>query len=125
MAVFAGFYSPPTGNTIVLYDVDLVKQDLLNQFNTHKGERVMNTDYGFIGWDLLFELDNPNVPSQLQQDAIRIIGMDPRVSLISIDVQNIDYGYVISIDLQFLVLNTVDQLIVVLDQRTTSSEEAS
>ena len=31
-----------------LYDFDLIKQDILNQFNTRKGERVMNPGFGTI-----------------------------------------------------------------------------
>ena len=46
MAVtFKGFASPIVGKTQVLYDVELVKKDLINHFNTKKGERVMDVDY--------------------------------------------------------------------------------
>ena len=39
----------------VRYDLDLAKQDLLNNFNTRKGERVMMPTFGSIVWDMLFE----------------------------------------------------------------------
>jgi len=35
-----------------LTDMALVKQDLLNEFNTRKGERVMRPNFGSIIWDL-------------------------------------------------------------------------
>ena len=39
----------------VLYDLALAKQDLLNHFNTRKGERIMMPEFGSIVWDMLFE----------------------------------------------------------------------
>jgi phage baseplate assembly protein W len=48
-----------------LYDFELVKQDLLNQFNTRRGERVMNPSFGTIIWDLLYEPLTPNVKQQI------------------------------------------------------------
>jgi len=35
-----------------LFDFDLIKQDILNHFNTKKGERLMNPNFGSIIWDL-------------------------------------------------------------------------
>jgi len=40
--IFKGFASPIVGKTQVLFDIDIVRQDLLNHFNTRKGERVMD-----------------------------------------------------------------------------------
>ncbi len=36
-----------------LSDMDLVKRDLLNEFNNRKGERVMRQNFGCIVWELL------------------------------------------------------------------------
>lgn len=117
-AVFKGFSSPIVGNTVVLYDVDLVKQDLINHFNTKKGERVMDVDYGFIGWDLLFELDRPGNSQLLEADARNIVSQDPRLNLLSIEVLSIDYGYQINMVLNYVQLDTVDDLTLVFDQRS-------
>lgn len=116
---FIGFHSPETGKTKVLYDVELVKQDLLNCFNTKKGERVMFADYGFIGWDLLFELDRPDIKQILESDARRIIDNEPRVQLLSIDVQNITKGYQIVITLNFVYLEKIDDLLIKLTSDTS------
>lgn len=117
--VFKGFSSPQVGTTQVLYDVELVKQDLLNHFNTRKGERVMDSEYGFIGWDLIFELDNDGVKQELEEDARRIVEMEPRVSLIDIVVESITKGYKISIFMKFVHLDSVDVLILVFDERSS------
>jgi len=37
-----------------LYDLALIKQDLINQFYIRKGEKLENPDFGTIIWDMLF-----------------------------------------------------------------------
>jgi len=119
MAVtFKGFSSPVVGLTRVLYDEELVKQDLLNHFNTRKGERAFDAEYGFIGWDLVFELDQPSVKQALDDDARRIVSQDPRVELQYLQVQNTEYGYIINISLYYVQLETVEELRIVFDRRT-------
>lgn len=121
--IFKGFHSPIVGNTKNLYDQDIVEQGLRNHFNTKKGERVMDSDYGFIGWDLIFELDNPNVSQALEDDARRIVAMEPRVELLSINVTNVEYGYKIAILLKYIHLDTIDELILVFDNRSKARME--
>ncbi|AQW88762.1 putative baseplate protein [Erwinia phage pEa_SNUABM_50] len=119
MAVtFKGFASPIVGKTQVLYDVELVKKDLINHFNTRKGERVMDVDYGFIGWDLLFELDRPGNSQLLEADARNIVSQDPRLLLLSIQVQNVEYGYQVNMLLRYVQLETVEELTLVFDNRS-------
>src|SRR6478609_482728 len=119
MAVtFKGFSSPVVCLTRVLYDEELVKQDLLNHFNTRKGERAFDAEYGFIGWDLVFELDQPSVKQALDDDARRIVSQDPRVELQYLQVQNTEYGYIINISLYYVQLETVEELRIVFDRRT-------
>lgn len=116
MPTFIGFHSPTTGPATVLYDVDLVKQDLLNHFMTQKGERVMDSDYGFIGWDLMFELKRPGTKELLEQDARRIIATDPRVEIRSFNLTEQENGFTVEIRLLFVVLDTVDVLRINFDQ---------
>lgn len=118
VAVFKGFSSPVVGKTQVLYDIPLVKQDLVNHFNTRKGERVMDSEYGFIGWDLIFELDNAGVMQALEEDARRIVELEPRVDLVDIVVESVTRGYKITILLNYVQLNTVDTLLLVFDDRS-------
>lgn len=72
-----------------VFDLDLVKQDLLNHFNTRLGERVGRPNFGSIIWDLLFDPGDPRTEALVIQDAQRIIGMDPRVELLELE-PNID-----------------------------------
>lgn len=66
------------------FDLDLIKQDILNHFHTRLGERVGRPNFGSIIWDLLFDPGDPRTETLVIQDAQRIIGDDPRVELLQI-----------------------------------------
>ncbi len=66
------------------FDLELIKQDLLNHFNTRLGERVGRPDFGSIIWDLLFDPGDPRTETLVIQDAQRIVGLDPRVELLEL-----------------------------------------
>lgn len=69
-----------------LYDLELAKQDLMNHFNTRKGERVMMPEFGSIVWDLLFDpLDNSTI-NLIDADVRKIIANDPRWVLQSVSI---------------------------------------
>ena len=70
----------------VRYDLDLARQDLLNQFNTRLGERVMMPKFGTIIWDLLFDPLDETIKKLIQDDVTRIITEDPRWRLLSVDI---------------------------------------
>lgn len=75
-----------SGVNTSLYDIAIVKQDLLNQFNTRLGERVMRPDFGSIVHDLLFDLADPRTEAMVYADADRIFRSDPRVEARDIQV---------------------------------------
>jgi phage baseplate assembly protein W len=62
----------------VLYDLALAKQDLLNHFNTRKGERIMMPEFGSIVWDMLFEPLDDYTIGLIEADVRLIIKGDPR-----------------------------------------------
>ena len=72
-----------------LFDVELVKQDLLNNFSTRLGERVGRPGFGSIIHDLLFDLADDRTEGLVVSDAQRIFADDPRVvpREIKVDVQ--------------------------------------
>lgn len=77
------------GNSIDtrLYDVDLVKQDLLNHFGTRIGERVARPSFGSIIHDLLFDLFDSRTEGLVIADAQRIFSDDPRVVPLKVGVE--------------------------------------
>jgi phage baseplate assembly protein W len=104
---YVGFSSQDnTTRSVKLYDFDLVKQDLLNQFNTRKGERVMKPEFGTIIWDLIFEPLTPVVKQQITDDLNRILNSDPRVTPTQINITEADQGFIIEVT---MLLNGTDQ----------------
>lgn len=86
-----------TGIDTSLFDMDLIKQDILNHFMTRIGERVGRPEFGSIIWDLLFDPADPRTETLVIQDAQRIIGMEPRVDLLDLSVRTTDHTITIDI----------------------------
>jgi phage baseplate assembly protein W len=108
--IYKGFSTvDPTNYGAKLYDFDLIKQDLINQFHTRRGQRVMNPMFGTIIWDLLMEPLTEQVKEALTTDITRICNADPRVYPIQIKINEEERGYFVEITLAMK--NT--------DQRTT------
>lgn len=104
---YKGFSSiDPANAGSRLYDFDLVKQDIINQFNTKKGERVMNPNFGSIIWDLIMEPLTEETRDALNQDITTICNSDPRVTPTQINLTEYETGYILEIT---LVLNGTDQ----------------
>jgi len=131
--LFKGFSSigKSRPNTEII-DIELVKQDLLNHFNTTKGERVMRPNFGSIIWDLLFDpFDSPTREAVIA-DVESIISFDPRVELLNIEVVEFEHGLRVSAELLYVPFNAVETFDVEFDRRnniqnsaTTSTEELS
>lgn len=106
---YVGFSSLQFQNNknLILTNVDLIKQDLINNIYTRRGERVMMFDYGTIIPDLLFEpLDETSV-YQVQQDLTRVFANDPRIQLIDLQIVPIydQNALMIFADLYYTYLN--------------------
>ena len=62
-----------------LTDFELVRQDLINHFNIHKGQKLMSPDFGTIIWGLLYEPMTADLKAILVDDVTRIVKYDPRL----------------------------------------------
>ena len=91
-ATYKGFSTVAGVKSNQLYDLDIIKQDLLNHFYTRKGERVMNPNFGSIIWDLLYDPLDESTKEDIIEDCKHIINSDPRVSLVSVNVEDFENG---------------------------------
>lgn len=82
-----------------LFDIDLLKQDLLNHFNTRKGSRVMNPLFGSDIWDLLMEPLTPEIRSRLVKDVEKVCTSDPRIVPTQMDLVEYDNGFILELTL--------------------------
>jgi phage baseplate assembly protein W len=65
---YKGFSSVDnTSSATELYDFALIKQDIINHFNTRKGERVMNPEFGCDLKRILFDQITEDTFNSIQQ----------------------------------------------------------
>ena len=107
----------PTNRGSKLYDFDLIKQDILNQFNTRKGQRVMNPSFGTIIWDILMEPMTPQIKELLTQDITTICNFDPRTYPLEISIKEYPQGFLIEITLAMKNTNETSTLKLAFDQK--------
>jgi len=108
---YRGFSSSnPNARNSVLYDADIIKQDIYNHFMTAKGERVMLPEFGSIIWNYLYEPLDEQTKEVIELDAKEIVGQDPRVSLVSVGVVGFENGIVVNVALRILPQNQVERM---------------
>jgi len=99
-----------------LYDFELIKQDLLNHFNTRQGERLMNPRFGTVIWDLLFEPLTDQIKNIMLQNVNEIINYDPRIKAESVIITAYDQGIQIQCTLTYVPYNIQQTLQLNFDQ---------
>ena len=85
-----------------LYDYELARTDLLNAFYIKKGEKLENPNYGTIIYDTLFEPFTPEISSAIEEDVINIVDADPRWTLDTLRVNQVEYGLNLALEITIL-----------------------
>lgn len=91
-------------------DFELVKQDLINHFSIHKGEKLMNPNFGSVIWNMLYEPLTADVKAIIVEDVKKIAAYDPRLQVDRVLINELDYGLQLQIDLTFLPGNFASSL---------------
>ena len=107
---YKGFSSKEKTKNFKLYDIDLVKQDLINHFYIRKGEKLENPTFGTVIWDLLFEQFTQEVKEIIAKDVEAIINYDPRVSVQSLEIDTTDFGMRIQANVLYLPFNVNERM---------------
>ena len=107
--------SPDTEN-FHLFDLDLIKQDIINHFHVRQGERLMNPQFGTIIWDVLFEPLTDQVKNLITQNVNNIMNSDPRVVADQIIVSQYESGIQIQCQLTYLPYNVSQSMQLRFDQ---------
>ena len=89
-------------------DIELIKRDLISNFYTRPGERLMLPNYGCGIWLLLFEPFDPVTKDAIIYEAKRVIAEDSRLQLKNINVIQIDQGILLQIELYYIPFNVID-----------------
>jgi phage baseplate assembly protein W len=107
---YKGFSTIDQTKKFRLVDLDLIKRDLLNHFAIRKGEKLMNSEFGSIIWNVLFEPLTADVKALVVQDITRIIASDPRIRVDNVLVDQLDMGLQVQVELTVLPDNYSDVL---------------
>ena len=110
MFTYKGFSSKETAKNYKLYDIDLVKQDLLNHFYIRKGEKLENPAFGTVIWDMLFEQFTEDVKNIIAKDVEDIINYDPRIAVNDVQIDSTDQGIRIQADIVYIPFNVNERM---------------
>lgn len=123
MRKFKGFSTVDRRNSnFKLYDIELAKRDLLNEFYTRKGERLMSPAFGSIVWDLLFDPMTPETTELIKEDTLRIITKDPRLELRDFAVTESEHTITVTILLNYVPTATITELVAVFNRDTAYNQ---
>ena len=93
-----------------LYDLALIKQDLINHFHIRKGEKLENPNFGTIIWDVLFDPLTEQLKQVIVNDVTDIVNSDPRTKVIKTIVTQRDKAIQIEITMLYLPYNIQETL---------------
>ena len=99
-----------------LFDFELIKQDLLNNFYVRQGERLMNPTFGTIIWDVIFEPLTDELKNAVLQNVNQIFNSDPRIRTGSIVITPYETGLEIQCELIYVLYNIQQKLQLQFDQ---------
>lgn len=105
-----------SSSSFSLYDISLIKQDLVNHFHIRKGEKLENPNFGTIIWDVLFDPLTQILKDAIINDVTSIINYDPRVSASNVTVSQYETGLQIECVLTYLTYSISEQLQFKFDQ---------
>jgi phage baseplate assembly protein W len=99
-----------------LYDLALIKQDLVNHFHIRQGERLEQPTFGTIIWDMIFEPLTDDTRSLIIKNVEEIINYDPRLVAEQVIVTTYESGIQIECRLTYLPYNIQENLQLRFDQ---------
>lgn len=103
-------------NSFALYDLQLIKQDLLNNFNVRLGERLEQPEFGTIIWDVLFEPLTDELRNVIIQNVEAVVNYDPRIRADQVIVTTYDQGIQIECVLTYFPYNIQEAIQLKFDQ---------
>jgi phage baseplate assembly protein W len=107
----------PESKEFKLYDLSLIKQDIINHFHIRLGEKLENPSFGTIIWDVLYEPLTDALKDVIVQNVQEIIGYDKRVKVDRVIVDSYESGIQIECDLTYLEYSISEQLKFTFDQK--------
>ena len=99
-----------------LYDLAVIKQDIINHFHIRQGEKLENPEFGTIIWDVLFDPLTDDLKTAIVKNVEDIINYDPRVSVDQVVVAEYEQGIQIECVLIYLQYSIAETMRLQFDQ---------
>lgn len=100
----------PNTKEFKIFDLGLIKQDIINHFHIRLGEKLENPRFGTIIWDVLYEPLTDSLKDAIIKNVTDIINYDPRVNVTRIIVDSYEFGIQIECELIYLDYSISEQL---------------
>ena len=110
----------PNNNSKRLFDIGLIKQDLLNHFHIRQGEKLMNPEFGTVIWDAIHEPLTEDMKEVIAKNVTTVVNSDPRIVVSSIVIDSYESGIIIDVDLMYLPYNISEKLKLTFDEDSAS-----
>ena len=108
---YKGFSTVNTDSeSYALYDLALIKQDLVNHFHIRQGERLEQPTFGTIIWDMIFEPLTDETRNLIIKNVEEIINYDPRLIAEQVIVTTYESGIQIECRVTYLPYNIQENL---------------
>ena len=107
---YRGISTVSESGNFALYDIALIKQDIINHFHIRRGEKLENPRFGTIIWDILFEPLTEDIKDLIIEDVTTIMNYDPRVTVDNIVVSEYESGLQLECELTYLPYNISESL---------------
>jgi phage baseplate assembly protein W len=92
----------PNKKDFKVYDLDLIRQDILNHFHIRLGEKLENPAFGTIIWDVLYEPFTDVIRDAIVRNVTEIINYDPRVKVDRVVVDTFESGIQVQCEITYL-----------------------
>ena len=113
---YRGISTVANPKSFKIYDINCIKQDIINHFYIRQGEKLENPEFGSIIWDILFEPFTEDLKEAIVKNVTQIINYDPRVNVDSVIVDTYESGIQIDCSLTYLQYSISETLRIKFDQ---------
>jgi phage baseplate assembly protein W len=117
---YKGFSSSEKAKGFKLYDIDLVKQDIINHFYIRKGEKLENPTFGTVIWDMIYEPFTEDTKNIISKDVEAIVNFDPRVNVTAVTVDSTEFGMRVEVEMVYLPFNISERMSFDFDKNTNT-----
>lgn len=113
----------PDNSSYSLYDIGLIKQDIINHFHIRQGEKLSDPEFGTIIWDILFEPLTDPIKDAIVNNVTKIVNADPRVKVNQIIVDSYESGIQVECSLTYLPYNISETMRLNFDENSGFLQE--